>query len=145
MVYRFKVLTQIELYCPFIPFFRISPNLEDSILRTPSWPVAVAPFQKLRFIQQHELLSDCLFRNSVFDRGYSQLPYSSIRSWYLLPSHQWWLVLSTSDFLDHFFTISLELWKRFFYGHPVHPRRSLVCLYPLVGPVQVISVQDCFK
>ena len=31
--------------------------------------------------------------------------------------------------------------KRRFYGHPVHSRRSLVCLHPLVSPVQVVPVQ----
>ena len=145
MVQRIKVLAQIELYCPFIPFIRISPNLEDGILRTSSWPVAIAPFRKLRFILWHELLSDCLLHNPVFDRGNPQLAHSSIRLRNLLPSHRRWLVLSASDCFAHFFAVFLEPWKRFFYGHPVHSRRSLVCLYPLVSPVQVISIQNCFK
>ena len=145
MVQRIKVLAQIELYCPFIPFIRISPNLEDGILRTSSWPVAIAPFRKLRFILWHELLSDCLLHNPVFDRGNPQLAHSSIRLRNLLPSHRRWLVLSASDCFGHSFAVFLEPWKRFFYGHLVHSRRSLVCLYPLVSPVQVVSVQDCFK
>ena len=45
----------------------------------------------------------------------------------------------------HFFAVFLEPWTRFFYGHSVHSRRSLVCLYPLVSPVHVISIQNCFK
>ena len=118
---------------------------EDGILRTSSWPVAIAPFRKLRFIQWYELLSDCLLHNPV------ARPWESQRVLPLHPASESPSVspalacTAASDCFGHFFAVFLEPWKRFFYGHSVHSRRSLVCLYPLVSPVRVVSVQDCFQ
>ena len=87
----------------------------------------------------------CWLDYAVYYGRYSQLSCSAIRFGDFLSAHRLWFVFPIPYALQQSLPVLLQPRQGPLDGHPINSRRSLVCLYPLVRPIQIFSVQDSFQ
>ena len=118
-----------------------SPYLLNRHLCASARSVSVTPVQEQWFKDWGQLLGDCLLDDAVYDRWDSQLSYTAVRFWDFLPPHRLRLVFAASDLVKKFLPVFPQPRQGVLHRHSVDARCSLVGLYPLVRPVQIISAQ----
>lgn len=93
------------------------------------------------FCQQYALGFHRCVLDAVYDGGDTKFPFPSV--WLRnLHSSDWGRgIFSLPDSFYQFVVIPPQPWQRRFDSHPIDSRRSLVCLYSFVSPVQVVPVQ----
>ena len=141
MVDRVKVPGQVKDDRTCVPCFRILFDFQNGIFCTSSRAVAKTPIRKQGLINRHQLLGNCLLDDAVNNRRNTKLPYSAVRLRDLDTSDRLWSVMSAPYSVNQLVAMFLQPRKRLFNGHPINTRCSLVCLHPLIGPVQIILCQ----
>ena len=139
MIQRVEILGQVNEYRCGIALLRIFLHFLNRHLCASARSVAVAPVREQRFVDWGQLLGDCLLDDAVYDCRDSQLSYSAIRFRDFLSPHRLRLIFSVSDLVKKFFPVFPKPRQGVLHRHSVDAGRSLVGLYPLVRPVQILS------
>ena len=145
MIQCVEILGQINEYRCGIALLRVFFHFLNRHLCASVRSVAVAPIREQRFVDWGQLLGDCLLDDAVYDCRDSQLSYAAIRLWDFLPLYRLRLVFAVSDLVKKFFPVFPQPRQGILHSHSVDAGCSLVGLYPLVRPVQVVPVQYAFQ
>ena len=112
---------------------------------TSSQSESVACFCKLRFINRHQYLCDCLLDGTVYCCWDSQFACLSVVLGYFYSSDRIRSLFPDQYGLSDLLAVVFEILQKFIYFHPIDSACTFVLLHSFVCLIQVLGAYDCFQ
>ena len=133
---------EVDIHDICISILEVFKQFYDCLLGSSSRSKPIAMLTEMRLDYWRQYLYDCLFNDAVDHCWNSKVSHSTIRLWYLYPSHWLRTVFPISDFFLDGLPILSEIIIDFIHSDSIGSTRTFVGFHLLVRLGHVVFTQD---